>query len=66
MTDYGVVTSYTRPMILLMGSEQKGLSSEQMAMCERVIRLPMRGRVSSLNLAIAAGVMLYQMLAATG
>jgi len=57
--DYGSVTGYQRPMILLLGSEQKGLTAEQAAECERLIRLPMHGRVSSLNLAVAAGVLLY-------
>jgi TrmH family RNA methyltransferase len=45
--------------ILLLGSEQKGLSSEQMAACDLVVSMPMRGRASSLNLAVAAGVLLY-------
>jgi TrmH family RNA methyltransferase len=63
ITDYDAVAAYTRPAILLLGSEQKGLSSEQMAACEKIIRLPMRGRASSLNLAVAAGVLLYRMLA---
>src|SRR5574341_1303008 len=59
--DYGAV-AYVRPAVLLLGSEQKGLSPEQMAGCEQVVRLPIRGRVSSLNLAVAAGVLLYAML----
>ena len=59
--DYRASGGYERPCILLMGSEQKGLLPEQAAACERLIRLPMQGRVSSLNLAVAAGVMLYQM-----
>jgi TrmH family RNA methyltransferase len=50
------------PTVLLLGSEQKGLSAEQLAACDRVVALPMRGRSSSLNLAVAAGVLLYAML----
>jgi TrmH family RNA methyltransferase len=48
------------PWILVLGNEQKGLSSEQMRACDVTVSLPMRGRVSSLNLAVAAGVLLYQ------
>ncbi|MCS6993340.1 MAG: RNA methyltransferase [Anaerolineales bacterium] len=48
-----------RPTILLLGSEQKGLSAEQMAACDELLSLPMRGRASSLNLAVAAGIFLY-------
>jgi len=48
------------PWILVMGNEQKGLSNEQMDVCDVTISLPMKGRVSSLNLAIATGVLLYR------
>jgi len=50
------------PWILLLGSEQKGLSSEQLDACDVCVSLPMRGRASSLNLAVAAGVLLYQFM----
>jgi len=48
------------PWALVLGSEQKGLSPEQTAACDVTVSLPMQGRVSSLNLAVAAGVLLYQ------
>jgi len=48
------------PWILLLGNEQKGLSSEQMQACDVTVSIPMKGKVSSLNLAVAAGVLLYQ------
>jgi RNA methyltransferase, TrmH family len=48
------------PWILLLGNEQKGLSSEQMQVCDVMVSMPMKGKVSSLNLAVAAGVLLYQ------
>lgn len=48
-----------RPVLLLLGSEQKGLTSGQLAACEQVLALPMRGRATSLNLAVAAGIFLY-------
>lgn len=62
--DYRQVRSYPRPLILLLGSERKGLTLEQTAECQVMLRLPMRGRVTSLNLAVAVGVMLYSMLEA--
>lgn len=52
-----------RPCVLLLGGEREGLASEQLAVCRRVLRLPMYGRTSSLNLSVAAGVILYAMLA---
>jgi len=48
------------PWILVLGNEQKGLSTEQMQACDVTVSMPMKGKVSSLNLAVAAGVLLYQ------
>ena len=56
------IESYRRPLILLLGSERQGLSLEQAAVCHYMLRLPMKGRASSLNLAVAAGVLLYDIL----
>ncbi len=53
------IQGYHPPLILLMGSEREGLSTGQVAACQELIRLPMRGRVTSLNLAVAAGILLY-------
>jgi TrmH family RNA methyltransferase len=50
-----------KPTILLLGNEQKGLTPEQISICDEMVSLPMKGRVSSLNLAVAAGIFLYQM-----
>ena len=58
-TDY-CRASYPLPMILLMGSERMGLSEEHMRDCDQVVSIPMVGRSDSLNLAVAAGVMLYE------
>ena len=57
--DYRAFTPQT-PWILVLGNEQKGMTPEQSAACQVNLSLPMQGRVSSLNLAVAAGVLLYQ------
>ena len=46
-------------LIVLMGNEQSGLPAEMEAACDLLVRLPMRGRADSLNLAVATAVMLY-------
>jgi len=61
-TDYQEFPWGNQPIILLLGNEQKGLSPEQIASCDEVVFMPMKGRVSSLNLAVAAGVLLYRMM----
>ncbi len=50
---------YAPPILLCLGSEQHGLSETHLAACDQVVRIPMVGRADSLNLAVAAGVMLY-------
>ena len=57
---------YNRPLILLMGNEQSGLTDKLMKACGQLIKLPMLGRSDSLNLAVATGVILYEALARRG
>lgn len=47
------------PWILVLGNEQKGLTPAQTNACDVTVSLSMKGRVSSLNLAVAAGILLY-------
>ena len=47
--------------ILLMGNEQSGLPAEMEDACDLLVRIPMRGRADSLNLAVATAVMLYDL-----
>ena len=65
MTIYADYTEeeYNRPAVLFLGSERQGLNMEQSALCTSMVRLPMHGRATSLNLSVAAGVLLYHMLA---
>ena len=58
-TDYRKA-DYKPPCILLMGSEQSGLSDNLSDTCDVLVKIPMRGGAESLNLAIATGIMLYQ------
>ena len=49
--------------MILMGAESHGLPPDLAAACDANVKIPMRGRADSLNLAVATGVMIY---AATG
>ncbi len=51
--------AYSRPTLILMGNEQAGLTDALAAACDVNVKIPMRGRADSLNLAIATGVMVY-------
>jgi len=57
--DYRAVT-YPAQTVLFMGGEKKGLSEERQRLCDDLVRIPMVGRGDSLNLAIATGVLLYE------
>lgn len=50
-----------RPSLVLMGNEQAGLTDALAAACDVNVKIPMRGRADSLNLAIATGIMVYAM-----
>lgn len=58
--DYRSVEFGGRPVLLLMGNEQQGLPEELAASCDRLLRIPQAGRADSLNLAVATGVMLFE------
>jgi TrmH family RNA methyltransferase len=50
---------YKKPMILVMGNEQAGITETLQNAVHQTVKLPMNGRADSLNLAIATGIMLY-------
>jgi TrmH family RNA methyltransferase len=52
--------AYRSPTLLVMGSEGAGLSPELTAACTRLVKIPMAGRLDSLNLAVATALALYQ------
>lgn len=52
--------SYRAPALLVMGSEGPGLSAGLSAACTRLVKIPMAGRLDSLNLSVATGLMLYE------
>lgn len=51
---------WTRPSALIVGSEAKGLTAEEIAAADEALRIPMRAPVESLNVAIAAAIVLYE------
>lgn len=51
--------TYTTPTLIVAGTEQSGLTPAMRDACRTRVKLPMREGVDSLNLAVAAGIMLY-------
>lgn len=74
--DYGIVrigtsdqaadslfdTDLTGPLALVMGREHSGLGKGMSKRCDRLVSLPMRGSVASLNVSVATGICLYEAL----
>jgi len=59
--DYRSV-EYIPPLVLLLGNEWAGLTPEQESLCDLLVRIPMAGCVESHNVAVAAGIILYEIL----
>ncbi len=58
-SDY-VEARYEAPCFLLIGNEQQGLPADYEAACDLLVKIPMAGRADSLNAAMAAAVMAFQ------
>jgi 23S rRNA (guanosine2251-2'-O)-methyltransferase len=50
------------PVVLVLGSEGRGLRPRVASACDELIALPMRGRVASLGVAAAGAAILYEIL----
>jgi 23S rRNA (guanosine2251-2'-O)-methyltransferase len=57
---------YTPPTAIIMGSEEDGVSPEFLKMCDARAKIPMAGKIASLNVSVATGVILYEALRQRG
>lgn len=58
--DYRTIDYRSQPVILMMGNEQSGLPDELAQAADKLARIPQVGTADSLNLAVATGVMLFE------
>lgn len=54
------------PLALIMGSEEDGISPQLLKEADRLAKIPMRGKISSLNVSVAAGISIYEALRQKG
>lgn len=54
------------PVALVMGSEDVGISNENLRICDELVKLPQFGTIESLNVSVAAGVLIYEVLRQRG
>lgn len=55
-------TPLSGPSVLVMGSEDKGISRELISLSDYQIKIPMTGKIGSLNVSVAAGILLYEIV----
>ena len=51
---------YTVPVAIVMGHEETGISDEVLRQCDDLAAIPICGKIGSLNVSVAAGVMMYE------
>ncbi|MDX9919539.1 MAG: 23S rRNA (guanosine(2251)-2'-O)-methyltransferase RlmB [Paludibacter sp.] len=53
-------TSMSEPLAIVMGAEDEGVSPEILRLCDNMVKIPMLGTIDSLNVSVAAGVLIYE------
>lgn len=57
---------YSVPVGIVMGAEDVGISPQVLRECDELVSIPMKGNISSLNVSVAAGVMMYEVVRQRG
>jgi 23S rRNA (guanosine2251-2'-O)-methyltransferase len=52
----------TGPLVLILGSEDKGISRELITLSDAQVRIPMTGTIESLNVSVSAGILIYEVM----
>lgn len=53
---------YTGPVAIILGAEDKGISPEIMKLCDTQVLIPEFGHINSLNVSVAGGIMIYEVV----
>ena len=56
------MADFNKPMALILGSEGEGISDELLKLTDQTIRIPLQGEINSLNVSVASGVILFEIL----
>ena len=59
-TEYYYQTDFTEPTAIIMGSEENGISNDLLQKADAKAKIPVKGKISSLNVSVAAGIILYE------
>ena len=53
---------YSVPTVIVMGSEDTGMSPEVESVCDELVTIPEYGQINSLNVSVATGIMMYEVV----
>ena len=53
---------YSTPLAIVLGSEEKGISSDVLRQCDGLVAIPEYGHINSLNVSVPAGIMIYEVV----
>ena len=53
---------YTGPVAIILGAEDKGITPEIMRLCDTQVFIPEFGHINSLNVSVAGGIMIYEVV----
>lgn len=59
-------TDLSVPVAIVMGSEDTGVAAEHLRVCDELVRIPQFGAIQSLNVSVAAGVLIYEVIRQRG
>lgn len=52
--------NYKDPTCIIMGAEDTGVSYENLSLCDEWLKIPLYGKIESLNVSVAAGILIYE------
>lgn len=53
-------SDYSGPVAIVMGAEDTGVANENLRICDELVQIPILGKIGSLNVSVAAGILLYE------
>lgn len=54
------------PLCLIVGAEDKGINKQILKMADELVKIPMKGEIESLNVSVATGILLYEVIRQRG
>ena len=60
--EYSYEVDFSGSCAIVVGSEGRGISKLTLKKCDKIVKIPMVGKINSLNASVAGGIMMYEVL----